>query len=95
MTIISGDIARESKGVIEIFTTDNTVLISRISALFNAENIDFMVLGNHASLLGGGIAGIGQRMMVGAENTQKALRLIRQTGLQDDIDIVKGLENSG
>jgi len=65
MTIISGDIARESKGVIEIFTTDNTVLISRISALFNAEN------------------------------TQKALRLIRQTGLQDDIDIVKGLENSG
>lgn len=81
--------------MIEIFTTDNTVLISRISALFNAEDIPFMVLGNHASLLGGGIAGIGQRMMVGQENARKAVLLIRQTGLLKDVDMAKGLENSG
>ncbi len=78
--------------MIEIFATDNSVLISRISALFDAENIPFVVLGNHASLLGGGIMGIGQRVMVAEEYIPKAIRLIRENGLSGDVDFVAGLE---
>jgi len=78
--------------VIEIFATDNSVLISRISALFDAENIPFVVLGNHASLLGGGIMGIGQRVMVAEEYIPKAIRLIRENDLSGDLDFVAGLE---
>ena len=78
--------------MIEIFATDNSVLISRISALFDAEEVPFVVLGNHASLLGGGIMGIGQRVMVGEEYIAKAIRLIRENGLKGDVDFVAGLE---
>lgn len=78
--------------MIEIFATDNSVLISRISALFDAEDVPFVVLGNHASLLGGGIMGIGQRVMVEEEYIPKAIRLIRENDLQGDVDFVAGLE---
>jgi hypothetical protein len=78
--------------MIEIFATDNTVLISRISALFDAEDVPFVVLGHHASLMGGGILGIGQRVMVAEEYIPKAIRLIRETGLKGDVDFVEGLE---
>jgi len=78
--------------VIEIFATDNNVLISRISALFDAEGVPFVVLGNHASLLGGGIMGIGQRVMVEEQYIPKALTLIRQAGLKGDIDFAPGLD---
>ena len=79
--------------MIEIFSTDNNVLISRVSALFDAEDIPFVVLGNHASLLGGGILGIGQRVMVDPEFIPKALSLIRANGLKGDIDFVPGLKD--
>lgn len=78
--------------MIEIFSTDNNVIISRISALFDAEDIPFVILGNHASLLGGGILGIGQRVMVDPDYIPEAIRLIRENGLKGDIDFVKGLE---
>ncbi|PHZ85900.1 DUF2007 domain-containing protein [Paremcibacter congregatus] len=78
--------------MIEIFATDNSVLISRVSALFDAEEVPFVILGHHASLLGGGIMGIGQRVMVDPDYIPKALRLIRENGLKGDIDFVKGLE---
>ncbi len=78
--------------MIEIFATDNSVLISRISALFDAEEVPFVVLGNHASLMGGGIMGIGQRVMVAEEYIPIAIRLIRENGLKGDVDFVKGLE---
>lgn len=78
--------------MIEIFATDNSVLISRISALFDAEEVPFVVLGNHASLLGGGIMGIGQRVMVEEDYIPKAIRLIRENGLKGDLDFVAGLE---
>ncbi len=78
--------------MIEIFSTDNNVLISRISALFDAEEVPFVVLGNHASLLGGGILGIGQRVMVDADYIPKAIRLIRESGLSGDVDFASGLD---
>ncbi len=77
--------------MIEIFTTDNNVLISRISALFEAEEVPFIVLGAHASLMGGGIMGIGQRVMVDEEYIPKVMHLIRENGLSKDIDLKIGL----
>ncbi len=78
--------------MIEIFSTDNNVLISRISALFDAEEVPFVILGHHASLMGGGILGIGQRVMVAEEFIPTAIQLIRENGLKGDIDFVPGLE---
>ncbi|MCF8475008.1 MAG: DUF2007 domain-containing protein [Emcibacter sp.] len=78
--------------MIEIFSSDNNVLISRISALFNEEAIPFVVLGHHASLLGGGIMGIGQRVMVEEKYIKQAVRLIRENGLAGDIDFISELE---
>lgn len=77
--------------VIEIFSTDNTVLISRISALFNESGVAFVILGSEASLLGGGIMGIGQRVMVEEKYIAQAVRLIREAGLATEMDFVKGL----
>lgn len=78
--------------MIELFSTDNNVLISRVSALFDAEDVPFVVFGHHANLLGGGILGIGQRVMVEEQYIAKAMRLIRECGLADDVDFVEGLE---
>ncbi len=78
--------------MIEIFATDNNVLISRISALFDGSDLPFVILGAHASLMGGGILGVGQRVMVEEEYISKALKLIRENGLEGDIDFVAGLE---
>lgn len=78
--------------MIEIFSTDNIVLISRVSALFEGEDVPFVILGAHASLMGGGIMGVGQRVMVAEEYIPKAMRLIRENDLKGDIDFVAGLE---
>lgn len=81
--------------MIEIFSTDNNVLISRISALFDGAGVPFVILGAHASLLGGGIMGIGQRVMVEEEYISKAIRLIRENGLAGDVDFIPGLCETG
>ena len=47
-----------------LFLSDDAVLISRVSALLDAENIDFVVLGANASLWAGGIGPIQTKVMV-------------------------------
>jgi len=81
----------DKNDVIEIFATDNAALISRISALFDGAGVAYVILGSEASLLGGGIMGIGQRVMVEEKYIAKAVRLIREAGLADEMDFVKGL----
>ena len=70
----------------ELFSSDNVVLITRVSALFDSEGIEFCVLDGLASLFGGGIGGIARRVMVAPESTARAKFLIRQAGLADDVD---------
>ena len=70
----------------ELFSSDNLVLISRISALFDSEGVEFCVLDGHASLFGGGIDGIARRVMVPPDSITRAKFLIRQAGLADDVD---------
>lgn len=71
----------------DLFFSDNPVVISRISALLGEEDIDYVVLGGHASLLGGGIGGIQSRVMVDKKAHGRAVWLIRQENLENDIDL--------
>ena len=71
----------------DLFFSDNPVVISRISALLGEEDIDYVVLGGHASLLGGGIGGIQSRVMVDEKSHGRAVWLIRQENLENDIDL--------
>ncbi len=71
----------------DLLFSDNAVVISRISALLEAEDIEFVVLGAHASLLGGGIGVIQSRVMVEPKKHAEAVRLIRQENLENDVDL--------
>ena len=71
----------------DLLFSDNAVVISRISALLEAENIEYVVHGAHASLLGGGIGVIQSRLMVDIEKHAKAVRLIRAENLDNDVDM--------
>lgn len=71
----------------DLLLSDNAVVISRVSALLTAENIEFVVLGAHASLFGGGIGVIQSRVMVEPEKHTKAVRLIREENLENDVEL--------
>lgn len=63
------------------------MILSRISAILEAENIEFVVLGGVASLFGGDFAGMSTRVMVEENKFDRAIRLIRENHLQDDVEL--------
>ena len=67
--------------------SDNPVIISRVSAIFDAENIQYIVLGGLASLFGGSVKGIQNRVMVKSEHHRKAVRLIRELGIENEVEL--------
>ncbi len=71
----------------DLFFSDNPVVISRISAILDAENIRYVVLGAHASLLGGGIPVIQSRVMVETDKHKTAIALIREENLENDVEL--------
>lgn len=71
----------------DLLFSDNAVVISRVSALLDAENIDFVVLGAHASLFGGGIGVIQSRIMVDEKKHNLAVRLIRAENMENDVEL--------
>jgi len=71
----------------DLLFSDNAVVISRVSALLDAEGIEFVVLGAHASLLGGGIGVIQSRVMVEPKKHAKAVRLIREENMENDVEL--------
>jgi hypothetical protein len=71
----------------DLLFSDNPVVISRVSALLEAENIEFSIFGGHASLFGGGIGVIQSRLMVEPKNHARAVRLIRAENLENDVDL--------
>ena len=71
-----------------LFLSDDAVLISRVSALLDAENIDFVVLGAHASLWAGGIGPIQTKVMVEENKYSMAVRLIREENLANDLELI-------
>lgn len=71
----------------DLFFSDNPVVISRVSAILEAEDIHFVVLGAHASLLGGGIPVIQSRVMVDAGKHETAVALIRAENMENDLEL--------
>ena len=71
----------------DLFFSDNPVVISRVSAILEAEDIEYVVLGGHASLLGGGIPVIQSRVMVEADQHETAVALIRAEKLENDVEL--------
>ena len=71
----------------DLFFSDNPVVISRISAILDAEDIEYVVLGAHASLLGGGIPVIQSRVMVESDQHETAVSLIRAENLENDVEL--------
>lgn len=71
----------------DLLFSDNAVVISRVSALLEAEDIEFVVLGAHASLFGGGIGVIQSRVMVDAKKHDIAVKLIRQENMENDVEL--------
>lgn len=71
----------------DLLFSDNAVVISRVSALLDAESIEYVVLGAHASLLGGGIGVIQSRVMVDPKKHAMAVKLIRQIKLENDVEL--------
>ncbi|MBL4603008.1 MAG: DUF2007 domain-containing protein [Emcibacteraceae bacterium] len=71
----------------DLLFTSNPVIISRISAILEAEDIQYVVLGGVASLFGGDYAGISTRMMVEENCHEEAIRLIRECHLENDVEL--------
>lgn len=71
----------------DLFFSDDPVVISRVSAILTAESIDYVVIGGHASLLGGMIPGIRTRVMVDPNQHDTAVALIRAENLEDDLEL--------
>lgn len=79
--------------MIELFSSDNMVLISRITALFEGADIAYTVLDGHASLFGTGIEGVARRVLVHPDDVNLARRLIREEKLDNDLDFAKGIDS--
>ncbi|WP_138380653.1 DUF2007 domain-containing protein [Luteithermobacter gelatinilyticus] len=75
-----------------LFSTNDMVLMSRISALFEGANIPYTVLDANASLFGGGIGAIPRNMMVETEFLSEARRLIREAGLETEVDFAEDID---
>lgn len=71
----------------DVMFSDNPVIISRVSALFEAEDIEYVVLGATAGLFGGALSGIQNRLMVRSDHHRKAVRLIRELGIEDEVEL--------
>lgn len=71
----------------DLLFCDDSVVISRISAMLEAENIEYVVLGGHASLYGGGLGPIQSRMMVDEDEHYRAVKLIRAENLENVVDL--------
>ncbi len=68
--------------MIELVRTNDLVAISLIESLFREENIDFLVLDQHMSVLEGSIGIIPRRIMVDKERKHVARRLLMDAGLE-------------
>ncbi len=63
--------------MVELFRTNDPVLISYIAAVLKDEAIDAVVLDKHTSILEGSIGAIQQRVVVRAEDEDAAKAILK------------------
>ena len=71
--------------MIELFRTNDAVLISFAEALLRDSGIAHFVADQHMSILDGSIGILPRRMMVDADEEDRARRLMRDAGLEDQL----------
>ncbi len=69
----------------ELVATNNLVTISYIEALLTDSSIEYVILDQNMSILEGSIGIIPRRIMVAAENLDRASVLLRDAGLMKEL----------
>ncbi len=67
--------------MIELLRTNDPVLISFVEAILRGEDIEFMVADQHMSVLEGSVGFIRRRIMVLAEDADRARSALGEAGL--------------
>ena len=71
--------------MIELFRTNDAVLISYVEALLRDSDIAHFIADQHMSILDGSIGVLPRRIMVDAEEEARARRLMQDAGLGDNL----------
>ena len=69
----------------QILRTNDLVLLSRIEALFLAENIRFFVADQNMSALEGSVGFLPRRVLVHPEDQRRARHILADFGLGDEL----------
>jgi hypothetical protein len=73
----------------ELLRTNDIVLISFISALLNDDDIEFMVVDQHMSILEGSLGAIPRRILVESSSFDQARRLVRGADLANELTEIR------
>ena len=71
--------------MIELFRTNDAVLISYAEVLLRDAKIMFFVADQHMSIFEGSLGVLPRRMMIDANEEIRARRLMRDAGLEDQL----------
>jgi Putative prokaryotic signal transducing protein len=69
----------------EIVRTNDAVLVSAISALFDGAKIPYMVLDQNMSVLEGSLGILPRRVLVAEDDVGRARRLLSEAGLAHEL----------
>lgn len=70
--------------MLEVFRTNDVVMITWLEALLRGEGIEPYVLDAHTSILEGSIGAIPRRVMVASEQGERAKSVLRAAGVEFD-----------
>ncbi len=71
--------------MIEILRTNDLILISVVSSLFDESNIAYFIADQHMSVLEGSAGFLPRRVMVERDVESRARRLLTDAGLADEL----------
>lgn len=69
----------------ELLRTNDIVLISFISTLLEDDDIQFLVVDQHMSILEGSVGAIPRRIMVEPSRFEQARRIVREADLANEL----------
>ena len=71
--------------VIELVRTNDLVVISLIEGILTQEGVPFFVADQHMSAVEGSLGFLPRRIMVDADQSERARRLLREAGLEAEL----------
>ncbi len=73
------------RGVIELVRTNDIVMISLIESLLTEEGVPYFVADQHMSAVEGSLGFLPRRIMVDADQRNRARRLLQEAGLAAEL----------